>query len=244
MGIFDFFRGKKNSAAHNVSPFNPWPNTNGVLSNPTAPSDFNQNSAAIANTDFSNGNGNTSGNGTSTSSNATQIKSSLGSPMQNQSNLNQKNNPNNAVPQAIIGNGEEIILGYGYASSFELSKRGYRDGITVQTLSDMNEGVSLVLAEYQAHLDKEIQRYEDEKDTCLRILARSGNICQQLDDQYDEIIHSQQRKIAKYEAYKLEVQKPEGQAAAIVTAYKRGYQAGVGKHRLYLTDTANPNKAD
>jgi hypothetical protein len=243
MGIFNFFSRHKNGAHTQAPASNPWSNTSSSAkgneaNNGYTPKDQIEGSSAL--------------NATSTSNtNASLInghKAAFNGPDQaNSQIINTAANPNqnhNSAPKEITGNGEAIILGYGYASSYELSKRGYRDGITVQTLSDMNEGVSLVLAEYQAHLDKEIQRYEDEKDTCLRILARSGNICQQLDDQYDEIIHSQQRKIAKYEAYKLEVQKPEGQAAAIVTAYKRGYQAGVGKHRLYLTDTANPNKAD
>ena len=223
MGIFDFFSSKRNRTANNASPTNPWSNTSGNASNPTT--------EASTSADLANGT-------SSTSNDVLQADTQVRSPAPNQGNNN------SATPKAITGNGEEIVLGYGFASSYELSKRGYRDGITVQTLGDMNEGVSLVLAEYQAHLDKEIQRYEDEKDTCLRILARSGNISQQFDDQYEEIIHSQQRKIAKYEAYKSEIQKPEGQAAAIVTAYKRGYQAGVGKHRLYLGDAANNNKAD
>ncbi len=218
MGIFDFFSSKRNRTTSNAS--------NNTSNNPS-----NVSTEASTSADQANGTSSTSSDALQANSQVSQINS----PAPNQGHNN------SATPKAITGNGEEIVLGYGFASSYELSKRGYRDGITVQTLGDMNEGVSLVLAEYQAHLDKEIQRYEDEKDTCLRILARSGNISQQFDDQYEEIIHSQQRKIAKYEAYKLEIQKPEGQAAAIVTAYKRGYQAGVGKHRLYLGDAANNN---
>lgn len=140
----------------------------------------------------------------------------------------------NELSKEGIGNGEETLLGYGFSSSYNLSHRGYRDGVQVQTLSDMQEGIQLILAEYQAYLDLVIQKLEDEKDICLRVLARSGSISQQFDEQYEELIHSLQRKISKYEGYRLEIPQQQGQAAAIVTAYKRGYQAGVGKHPLYL----------
>lgn len=231
MGIFDLFSSKRNRTASHAWPTNPWSNTDGNASNPINHSAANPTTEASTSADLTNG-------ATSTSNAALQGNSQVNGLVNHQSNNS------SSTPKAITGNGEETVLGYGFASSYELSKRGYRDGITVQTLGDMNEGVSLVLAEYQAHLNKEIHRYEDEKDTCYRILARSGNISEQFDAQYEEIIESVQRKIAKYEAYKLEIQKPEGQAAAIVTAYKRGYQAGVGKHRLYLGDAANNNKAD
>lgn len=231
MGIFDFFSSKRNRTANNASPSNPWSNTNGNASNPINHSVANPTTEASTSADLANGT-------SSTSNDVLQADTQVRSPAPNQGNNN------SATPKAITGNGEEIVLGYGFASSYELSKRGYRDGMSVQTLSDMNEGISLVLAEYQAHLDKQIQKYEDEKDTCYRILARSGSISQQFDEQYEEIIESQQRKIAKFEVYKSEIQKPQGQAAAIVTAYKRGYQAGVGKHPLFLTDKFNNDKTE